>query len=259
MKRYPLDLFDRYDVANPSAAVPAALLSPDGRYSCDGCEALTERAALVACQAGYYCAACAPPSAPRFVYDILPHGSGYIIKSPNGGGVVLARKPRGPALLDPVPPRLFPTIDKAAAYMQAKGMHRASAPVAAVQSAPERDAMCADDVEFVEVIEAGSALVVAVFDEEFALLGLFEGFQDRIRIGQDVRAVLAAPAAGATQDWPVPCATGQATYDRLTSRESAYSVIGRWTRQTGLDLSELRLSRLLGRGPRCILASPLAA
>lgn len=256
MKRYPLDLFDRYDVANPSAAVPAALLSPDGRYSCDGCEALTERGALVACQAGYYCAACAPPSAPRFVFDILPHDGGYIIQSPNGGGVVLARRPRGPALLDPVPPRLFPTIDKAASYMEAKGMHRASAPAVAEPA----DSMRADDVEFVEAIETASgALVVAVFDEEFELLGLFEGFEHHVHIAQDVRALLVAPVEGDTADWPAPCATAQATYDRLTARESAYSVIGRWTRQTGLDLSELRLSRLLGRGPRCILASPLAA
>jgi hypothetical protein len=189
MKRFPLDLFDRYDVANPSAAVPAALLSPDGRYSCDGCEALTERGALAACQAGYFCSGCAPSHA-----------------------------------------------------------------------APPARPMQADDVEFVEVIETASgALVVAVFDEEAELLGLFEGFEHRIRIAQDVRAVLQCPADGVPQDWPAPCAKPQATYDRLTARATAYSVIGRWSRGAGLDLRELRLSRLLGRGPRNILASPLAA
>lgn len=60
MSAFPLDRFGRFEVANPAANVPAMLLAPDGRYGCDGCEGLTERAALVACAAGYYCADCAP-------------------------------------------------------------------------------------------------------------------------------------------------------------------------------------------------------
>lgn len=50
---------DRWDVANPDATVPAALLAPDGRYSCDGCEGLVERAALVTFPHGFYCSECA--------------------------------------------------------------------------------------------------------------------------------------------------------------------------------------------------------
>lgn len=55
----PLDSFGRFAVADPAALVPPMLLAPDGRYSCDGCDALIERAELVANAAGYYCADCA--------------------------------------------------------------------------------------------------------------------------------------------------------------------------------------------------------
>lgn len=56
---FAVDAFERFDVASPAALVPAALLSPDGRYSCDGCEAVTERGDLVASAAGYHCPDCA--------------------------------------------------------------------------------------------------------------------------------------------------------------------------------------------------------
>ena len=47
-----------YNVADPSAWVPPMLLSPDGRYSCDLCEALTDRADLVRVPAGFVCPDC---------------------------------------------------------------------------------------------------------------------------------------------------------------------------------------------------------
>lgn len=56
---FAVDSFERFDVASPAALVPAALLSPDGRYSCDGCDALTERGDLVASAVGYHCPDCA--------------------------------------------------------------------------------------------------------------------------------------------------------------------------------------------------------
>lgn len=56
---FAVDAFDRFDVASPAALVPDALLSPDGRYACDACDGLTDRAALVADVAGYYCPDCA--------------------------------------------------------------------------------------------------------------------------------------------------------------------------------------------------------
>lgn len=58
MTAFPLDAFGRYDVANPAAPVPPALLAPDGRYACDACDALTDRADLAAHAAGYFCPAC---------------------------------------------------------------------------------------------------------------------------------------------------------------------------------------------------------
>lgn len=57
---FPLDRFGRFDVADPSTLVPPMLLGPDGRYSCDGCEGLTERDELQAGPLGYFCPDCAP-------------------------------------------------------------------------------------------------------------------------------------------------------------------------------------------------------
>lgn len=51
----------RWNVADPTADVPPALLLPDGRYSCDGCEAATERADLVERDAGFLCPDCVQP------------------------------------------------------------------------------------------------------------------------------------------------------------------------------------------------------
>lgn len=56
---FDTDRFGRYAVADPAANVPAALLTPDGRYSCDGCETVTERANLTARADGYMCPDCA--------------------------------------------------------------------------------------------------------------------------------------------------------------------------------------------------------
>lgn len=53
------DLPDRWNVADPSADVPSALLTPDGRYCCDRCEACTERADLVERPEGFLCPECA--------------------------------------------------------------------------------------------------------------------------------------------------------------------------------------------------------
>lgn len=55
------DTDDRWDVANPAADVPAWLLTPDGRYCCDRCEAATERADLVRRPEGFLCPDCAQP------------------------------------------------------------------------------------------------------------------------------------------------------------------------------------------------------
>lgn len=60
MSAYAMDHFGRFDVSSPAAAVPALLLTPDGRYCCDGCDAVTDRAALTATAPGYYCLDCAP-------------------------------------------------------------------------------------------------------------------------------------------------------------------------------------------------------
>ena len=127
-------------------------------------------------------------------------------------------------------------------------------------AAPAPAATGPETVEFVEAIETTDGrLVMAVFDDDIELLGLFEGFESRIRAPQTLREALAAPAAGACGDWPAACSDAQGTYDRLTEHRWDYNVIGRWSRSEGLDLTELKLSRLLGRGPRAILGPPLAA
>jgi hypothetical protein len=132
-------------------------------------------------------------------------------------------------------------------------------PLRAVPPSPV-PALRADAVEHVEAIETTDGrLVLAVFDEDIELLGLYEGFESRILAPQALRVALAAPAAGAIHGWPAACADAQATYDRLTEHRGDYNVIGRWSRDEGLDLIELKLSRLLGRGPRAILGRPLAA
>lgn len=388
-----------------------------------------------------------------YVFTIAPHAGGFIIESPNGGGTVLARKPRGPAVLDPVGPRVFATQSAASEYMQRKGMtpaapalpgldipalrkaqtallddiqqaiarapdkpdeHRAFrmgparyvvvnsrdrlasfadaiarspgfrksrpreigrerergramratepdraitalsdgvlqtrllnckeqvmdrmrgalagrysySPEARVADGEQIDAMQrelvrrglldatdhdkvnavpvhedvkplptvaiaalatrarrhtpalravpkakpavapapalhADAVEFVEAIEtADGRIVMVAFDDDLVILGLFEGFEHRLHSAQDVRVALAAPAAGAMREWPASAAMPQRIYDRLTARPVDYCVIGRWSRDEGLDLRELRFSRLLGRGPRAILGPALAA
>ncbi len=48
----------RWNFADPHAEVPAALLAPDGRYSCDGCEALIQRADLTTLPHGFFCVDC---------------------------------------------------------------------------------------------------------------------------------------------------------------------------------------------------------
>ena len=72
-------------------------------------------------------------------------------------------------------------------------------------------------------------------------------------------AALAAPAGGAIAGWPPACENPQAAYDRITEHRWDYNVIGRWSRDEGLDLTELKLSRLLGRGPRASLGLRPAA
>lgn len=49
----------RLNVADPSVVVPAALLAPDGRYSCDRCDALCERTSLSELPEGFVCPDCA--------------------------------------------------------------------------------------------------------------------------------------------------------------------------------------------------------
>ena len=56
------DLPERWNVADPAADVPAALLTPCGRYCCDRCEAATERADLVERVDGFLCPECAAPA-----------------------------------------------------------------------------------------------------------------------------------------------------------------------------------------------------
>jgi hypothetical protein len=48
----------RYNVVDPSAYVPPELLAPDGRYSCDRCDFLCERATLVELPEGFVCPDC---------------------------------------------------------------------------------------------------------------------------------------------------------------------------------------------------------
>jgi hypothetical protein len=48
----------RYNVADPNAFVPPELLAPDGRYSCDRCDFLCERAELVELPEGFICPEC---------------------------------------------------------------------------------------------------------------------------------------------------------------------------------------------------------
>ena len=48
----------RWNVADPGAYVPAALLAPDGRYSCDRCDFLCERSQLVERPDGFICPEC---------------------------------------------------------------------------------------------------------------------------------------------------------------------------------------------------------
>jgi hypothetical protein len=48
----------RFNVADPTASVPAALLAPDGRYSCDRCDGLCERADLTELPEGFICPEC---------------------------------------------------------------------------------------------------------------------------------------------------------------------------------------------------------
>lgn len=55
------DSLERWNVADPAADVPAALLTPCGRYCCDRCEAATVRADLVERPEGFLCPECAAP------------------------------------------------------------------------------------------------------------------------------------------------------------------------------------------------------
>lgn len=53
---------ERFNVADPAAYVPATLLSPDGRYACDRCEALCERVELTEMSEGFICPECVAAS-----------------------------------------------------------------------------------------------------------------------------------------------------------------------------------------------------
>lgn len=60
MKRRGVDRKEfRFNVADPTVEVTAALLAPDGRYSCDRCDALSERADLTELPEGFVCRDCA--------------------------------------------------------------------------------------------------------------------------------------------------------------------------------------------------------
>jgi hypothetical protein len=48
----------QFNVADPDAWVPSALLAPDGRYSCDHCEGLCERSNLTERPDGFLCPVC---------------------------------------------------------------------------------------------------------------------------------------------------------------------------------------------------------
>lgn len=49
---------DRFNVADQDAYVPAALLAPDGRYSCDRCDFLCVRQELTMLPEGFVCPEC---------------------------------------------------------------------------------------------------------------------------------------------------------------------------------------------------------
>ena len=56
-------------------------------------------------------------------WTIKPYSTGYMIDSNDPmRSAVLARRPRGPSLIDPVPPRIFPSVAKARAFMAKYGM-----------------------------------------------------------------------------------------------------------------------------------------
>lgn len=59
---------------------------------------------------------------PRFTFKIKPFEDGYMIQSDDGGGMVMAGKPKGPALLDDTPARKFDSVDAARDYMRGKDM-----------------------------------------------------------------------------------------------------------------------------------------
>lgn len=127
-------------------------------------------------------------------------------------------------------------------------------------SAPVAPAAAPRAVEAVEAIETiDGRLVIVLFDDEIELIGVHEGFEDRIRSPQDLREMLTAASTGHAAGWPPASEDAQATYDRLTEYRHDYNVIGRWSQDAGLDLTELSFSRLLGRGPRAILGPRLAA
>lgn len=59
MKPRPgLTSFGRWNVTDPKAWVPAALLAPDGRYSCDRCDSVVERHVLTELPEGFVCPDC---------------------------------------------------------------------------------------------------------------------------------------------------------------------------------------------------------
>lgn len=159
---------------------------------------------------------------------------------------------------------LFSEVEEdAAAQPAAPPQARKPRAVKAVQAtapAPAPAPASRDAVEFVEAIETNDGqLYMAVFDDDLVILGLYPGFETRIRTPQDLRAALAAPASGDVGGWPPGCDNPQAAYDRITEHRWDYNVIGRWLRDEGLDLTELKLSRLLGRGPRASLGLRPAA
>ena len=132
------------------------------------------------------------------------------------------------------------------------------APVRAVPALPAAYAPAA--VEIVEAIETTDGqLFIAAFDDEFELLALHPGMGAHVTTPHLLRLALAAPAGAGTRGWPAACKDAQAVYDRITETRGHYNVIGRWLRDTGLDLTELRFSRLLGRAPRNILGPPSLA
>lgn len=98
---FDTDRFGRYAVADPAARVPAALLTPDGRYSCDGCEAATERASLTALATGYYC----PDCAPGLVAELTRHDSKpEPADDPDPAGIEPVSNPQPSTGIEPVSP-----------------------------------------------------------------------------------------------------------------------------------------------------------